>query len=55
MLIFLHILANNIVPVFVIIGLGYIISKKFNLNVFTLSKLNFYLFVPGFIFYINQI
>jgi len=31
--------------------IGYIISKKFNLNIFTLSKLTFYLFVPGFIFY----
>jgi len=51
MLIFLHILGNNIVPVFIIIGLGFIISNKFNLNLFTLSKLNFYLFVPGFIFY----
>jgi len=51
MLIFLHILGNNIVPIFIIIGLGYIISKKFNLNIFTLSKLTFYLFVPGFIFY----
>ena len=49
--IFLHILGNNIIPIFTIIGLGYIISKKFDLNIATLSKLNFYLFVPGFIFY----
>lgn len=49
--IFLHILSYNIIPIFTIIGLGYIISKKFNLNIATLSKLNFYLFVPGFIFY----
>lgn len=49
--IFLHILGNNIIPVFIIIGLGFLISKKFNLNLFTLSKLNFYLFMPGFIFY----
>ncbi|AKA68253.1 AEC family transporter [Clostridium scatologenes] len=51
MAIFLHILANNIVPVFILIAFGYMISKKFDLNVFTLSKLNFYLFIPGFIFY----
>lgn len=51
MTIFLHILGNNIVPIFTIIGLGYIISRKFNLSISTLSKLNFYLFVPGFIFY----
>lgn len=51
MSIFLHILGNNIIPVFIIIAFGYIISKKFDLSVFTLSKLNFYLFIPGFIFY----
>jgi len=51
MAIFLHILGNNIIPIFIIIGLGYIISKKFDLSISTLSKLNFYLFVPGFIFY----
>lgn len=51
MAIFLHILANNIVPVFILIAFGYTISKKFDLSVFTLSKLNFYLFIPGFIFY----
>lgn len=51
MSIFLHILGNNIVPIFTLIALGFVISKKFDLSVFTLSKLNFYLFVPGFIFY----
>jgi len=51
MVIFLHILGNNIIPIFIIIGLGYIISRKFDLNISTLSKLNFYLFVPAFIFY----
>lgn len=51
MSIFLHILGHNIIPVFIIIAFGYIISKKFDLSVFTLSKLNFYLFIPGFIFY----
>ena len=51
MAIFLHILGNNIVPIFIIIALGYVISRKFDLSISTLSKLNFYLFVPGFIFY----
>ncbi|MEY8000937.1 AEC family transporter [Clostridium sp. Mt-5] len=51
MSIFLYILGNNIIPIFMLIGLGFIISKKFALSVFTLSKLNFYIFVPGFIFY----
>lgn len=51
MAIFLHILGYNIVPIFTIILFGFILGKKFNLNIFTLSKLNFYFFVPGFIFY----
>lgn len=51
MSIFLHILGNNILPIFILIILGFIISKKFDLSVFTLSKLNFYIFIPGFIFY----
>lgn len=51
MSIFLHILGKNIIPVFILIGLGFIVSKKFELSIFTLSKLNFYLFIPSFIFY----
>lgn len=50
MSIFLHILFNNIIPIFTIIVLGFILSKKFDLNIYTLSKLNFYLFAPAFIF-----
>ncbi|MFT9493835.1 AEC family transporter [Anaerosolibacter sp.] len=51
MSIFLHILSYNVVPIFTMIILGFVLGKKFDLNIFTLSKLNFYLFVPGFIFY----
>lgn len=51
MSIFLHILSKNIIPVFMLIGLGFIVSKKFELSVYTLSKLNFYLFIPSFVFY----
>ncbi|HYE09743.1 MAG TPA: AEC family transporter [Patescibacteria group bacterium] len=50
MSIFLHILSNNIVPIFTIIALGFILSKKFDFNIYTLSKMNFYLFTPTFIF-----
>lgn len=49
--IFLHILGSNIIPIFTLVVLGFVISKKFDLNVFTLSKLNFYVFIPGFIFF----
>lgn len=47
----LSILINNIAPVFILIFLGFIISKKIDLNLSTLSKLVFYLFSPAFIFY----
>jgi predicted permease len=50
MSIFLHILSNNIVPIFTIIALGFILSKKFDFNIYTLSKMNFYLLTPAFIF-----
>ena len=51
MSIFLHILSYNVVPIFILIILGFMLGKKFDLNIFTLSKLSFYLFVPGFIFF----
>ena len=47
---FFHILGNNIIPVFTIIALGFVLSKKFDFNIYTLSKMNFYLFTPGYIF-----
>ncbi|MCY6355216.1 AEC family transporter [Clostridium sp. ZS2-4] len=50
MQIFAYILINNILPIFILIILGYILDKKFNLNIYTLSKLNFYIFVPIFAF-----
>jgi predicted permease len=48
--ILLHILTNNIVPILVLIIVGWIISKIFDLSIYTMSKLNFYIFVPAFIF-----
>lgn len=47
---FLHILNNNIIPIFLLIFLGYILNKKFDLDINTLSKANFYIFVPIFVF-----
>ena len=47
---FLFILTNNIIPIFILISLGYLLNRKFNLDIFTLSKLNFYVLVPAFIF-----
>ena len=48
--IFLQIFGHNIVPIFILIFLGFFLSKKFNLDIITLSKLNFYIFTPAFIF-----
>lgn len=50
MSIFFYILGNNIFPIFMLIILGYLLSKKFDLNINTLSKINFYIYVPAFIF-----
>lgn len=50
MQVFLYILGNNIVPIFTLIFLGYILNKAFELDIFTLTKINLYLFVPIFMF-----
>lgn len=47
---FFFILKDIILPIFVIMAIGYICQIKFNLNVQTLARLNIYFFVPGFIF-----
>lgn len=51
MSIFIHILSNNILPIFIIICLGYGLNKKFDFDINTLTKMNFYLYVPSFTFY----
>ena len=47
--IILHILQFNIVPIFVLVTLGFILDKAFNLHVATLSKLIFYLLAPAYL------
>lgn len=44
------ILKDIILPIFVIMGIGFLMQKKFDLNIPTLAKLNIYFLVPGFIF-----
>ncbi|MCF0156338.1 MAG: AEC family transporter [Veillonella sp.] len=46
-----HIFMTSMVPLFLLVAGGYILDKKFSLDMKTLSKLNFYLFLPAFIFY----
>ncbi|HRW13412.1 MAG TPA: AEC family transporter [Syntrophomonas sp.] len=50
MSVFLYILNHNIIPILVLVILGYLLGKKFELSIYTLSKLNFFIFVPAFIF-----
>ncbi|SDY13100.1 AEC family transporter [Salimicrobium album] len=46
----LTILLDILLPVFIIMGIGFILEKKFDLDLNTLAKLNIYFLVPGFIF-----
>lgn len=50
MLTFFVILKEIILPVFVIMMLGFFMQKRFTLDVQTLARLNIYYLVPGFIF-----
>jgi predicted permease len=46
----LYILETVLLPIFIMIILGFILQHKFDLDLNTLAKLNIYVFVPGFIF-----
>lgn len=50
MAVFYHILGHNITPIFTLIGVGYLLGKKFEMDLLTLSKLNLYIFMPAFMF-----
>ena len=47
---FINIVTNIIFPIFVLISVGFIAQKKFQMDVRTFSKLNMYIFVPAIIF-----
>lgn len=48
---FLHIITDNVLPLLVFVVIGYLMDRKFSLDVTTLTKLTFYLIIPCFIFY----
>lgn len=50
MSLFFHIFLTSIVPIFIIVGAGVFLDRKFNLDLRTLSKFNFYILLPAFIF-----
>lgn len=45
-----HILLNNVIPLSIMIVIGAVLYRAFKLDIKTLSKLNFYLFSPVFVF-----
>jgi len=47
---FLTILKDIILPIFVLVGVGAFLEKRFKLDITTMSKLNFYVFVPALLF-----
>lgn len=46
----LQIFINNILPIFLLIIIGIVFGRRFDVDLATLSKLNFYVFVPCFTF-----
>ncbi|MFD0670621.1 AEC family transporter [Cohnella sp. GCM10027633] len=48
--IFIHILLNNVLPLSIVISIGVVMHRIFDLDIKTLSKLNFYLFSPAIMF-----
>ena len=49
-MILLEILFSVILPIFLIIGVGVVLDRSFRLDLPTLSKLNFFVFVPALVF-----
>ena len=47
---FLQIFLNVCAPIFVVVGAGWLLDRKFRLHLESLVKLNIYLMVPAFIF-----
>ncbi len=47
--IFLSILRSNIAPIFVIILTGFLLGKKFDIDIKSLTKINLYVFVPSLV------
>lgn len=47
----IFIFINILSPIFIQIGLGFLIRKKFELSVQTLTKVQMYILIPGLLFY----
>ena len=47
---FLHIFWTSVVPILALVAVGFILDKKFNLDLRSLSKLNFFILLPAYVF-----
>jgi predicted permease len=45
-----EILMSIVLPIFILIGIGYLMDRKFNLDVRTLSRIQFYAISPALLF-----
>lgn len=50
MTLFLHIFWTSIIPILILVVVGFVLDKKFNLDLRSLSKLNFYILLPAYVF-----
>lgn len=48
---FLQIITDNILPLLIFVAIGYVMDRRFQLDVNSLTKLTFYIILPCFIFY----
>ncbi|NLK86550.1 MAG: AEC family transporter [Clostridiaceae bacterium] len=48
--IMLYIFTYNILPIFILVGVGFVIARKFPIDINTLTKINLYTMVPIFTF-----
>ncbi len=47
---FFTIFLDNIAPLFLIVFIGWMLGKKFSIDIYTLTKINIYVFVPALVF-----
>lgn len=46
----LHIFLTTVLPILLLVLIGYFMDKKFHMDLDTLSKMNFYVVAPAFLF-----
>ena len=49
-MVFFYIIEHTMLPIFALVLIGYLLDRKFGLDVKTLSKLLFYVIIPSFVF-----